>query len=70
MPNNGSTFRAYTRIPIGLKWKQIRTTTGYVKRDPNDTLEKAKALHVEGPTERAQKPELKFLNIMVIQRKH
>lgn len=46
--------------PIGLKWKQIRTTTGYVKRDPNDTSEKAKALHVEGPADRAHEIRAKL----------
>jgi hypothetical protein len=46
--------------PIRLKWKQIRTTTGYVKRDPNDESEKAKALHIEGPADRAHEIRAKL----------
>jgi hypothetical protein len=38
---------------IGLKWKQIRTTEGFRKPDPNNPQRKILALHIEGPSERA-----------------
>ena len=38
---------------LGVKWKQVRTTEGYKKRDPNDTSPRVMALHIEGPADRS-----------------
>ncbi len=38
---------------VGVKWKPIRTTEGFKKKDPNDSSISARALHIEGPTEKA-----------------
>jgi hypothetical protein len=40
---------------LGIKWKPIRTTEGFKKRDPNDPQELTRALHIEGPADRAHK---------------
>jgi len=41
---------------IGLKWKQVRTTEGFRKPDPNNPQCKVLALHIEGPSKGA--PEI------------
>jgi hypothetical protein len=38
---------------VGVKWKPIRTMEGFRKKDPNEQQELIRALHIEGPTERA-----------------
>jgi hypothetical protein len=38
---------------LGIKWKPIRTTEGFKKRDPTDPQELTRALHIEGPADRA-----------------
>ncbi len=55
--------------PIGLKWKQIRTTTGYVKRDPNDTSEKEKPYMLKVLLTGHMKFVSRFPNFMVWQQK-
>ncbi len=38
---------------LGVKWKQVRTTEGYKKRDPNDNSPRVMALHIEGPADKS-----------------
>jgi len=38
---------------VGVKWKQIRTTVGYQKPDPDNPVKQIKAFHVEGPSDKA-----------------
>jgi hypothetical protein len=35
-----------------VKWKPIRTTEGFKKKDPNDSSISIRALHIEGPKEK------------------
>jgi hypothetical protein len=43
---------------LGVKWKPIRTTEGFTKRDPSAVI--VRALHIEGPSDRAHEIRLKL----------
>ncbi len=43
---------------LGVKWKPIRTTEGFTKRDPSAVI--VCALHIEGPSDRAHEIRLKL----------
>jgi hypothetical protein len=45
---------------VGVKWKPVRTTEGFKKKEPTDTSIIVRALHIEGPADKANEIRTKL----------